>query len=343
MKRLSITDLHFGAKNNSETHNQDLLDFINYLIDWVVSNLPDEPVGLDILGDTFHTRDRLDVSTIYYARKGMSRLVDSGVFEDIRILKGNHDLYYRDTRIVSSVDIFRDMVNVVDDHEIVGDCLYTSWVCTGGEYDDLVELTKKHDIKYVFGHFEFSTFLMNENYRMTHGSTHKALSHVDKVFSGHYHMRQQKDNVTYVGTPFPYDMNDANDIDRGFMVFDTVSGEHHFVNYEKITIISMDYKEALQYDFENMDDMTIRVVIDDDISEDVLEDIKTKLDNGGFRETRISYNMHKASNEALQEETKIGELKGVDESVIAHIQQMTDVEDINKQLLQELYEESIHA
>lgn len=343
MKRIQITDLHFGNKNNSETHNQDLLDFFEYLKQWRKKTHPDEPVGLDILGDTFHTRDKLDVSTLHYARKGILETLDDGTFDDIRILKGNHDLYFRDTRLVSSVDIFKDRLNVVDDYEIVGDCLYVSWVCTGEEYDKLVELTKENDIKYVFGHFEFSTFLMNENYRMTHGSSHKALKHVDKVFSGHYHMRQQKDNVYYIGTPFPYDMNDANDVERGFCVFDTNTGEHEFINYEKIAIVSMDYTEALEYDFENMEDVSIRVVIDDDVSESTLNEIKEKLNGGGFRETRIAYNVNKAANEAVQEETEIGEIKSIDENVLTHIQQMTDVEDIDKELLQELYREAIDA
>jgi len=45
-------------------------------------------------------------------------------------------------------------------------------------------------------------------------------SKFEKVFSGHYHMKSQKDNITYLGNPYQLYWNDYG-CKRGFHVFDT--------------------------------------------------------------------------------------------------------------------------
>jgi hypothetical protein len=40
------------------------------------------------------------------------------------------------------------------------------------------------------------------------------------VFSGHFHMRQHRDNITYIGNAFPHNYSDAGDDDRGMMVLE---------------------------------------------------------------------------------------------------------------------------
>ena len=45
-------------------------------------------------------------------------------------------------------------------------------------------------------------------------------SKFDRVFSGHYHMKSKKDNVTYLGNPYQLYWNDYG-CKRGFHVFDT--------------------------------------------------------------------------------------------------------------------------
>jgi hypothetical protein len=40
------------------------------------------------------------------------------------------------------------------------------------------------------------------------------------VFSGHFHLRQQKRNVNYIGNCFPHNFADAGDDARGMMILD---------------------------------------------------------------------------------------------------------------------------
>jgi hypothetical protein len=40
------------------------------------------------------------------------------------------------------------------------------------------------------------------------------------VFSGHFHKRQSKGNVTYIGNAFPHNYADSGDDDRGMMILE---------------------------------------------------------------------------------------------------------------------------
>ena len=54
--------------------------------------------------------------------------------------------------------------------------------------------------------------------------TWNGFKHFDKferVYSGHYHMRSNKENIFYLGNPYEMYWNDVNDRDRGFHLFDT--------------------------------------------------------------------------------------------------------------------------
>ena len=44
--------------------------------------------------------------------------------------------------------------------------------------------------------------------------------HFDKVFSGHFHLRQQKKNIHYIGNCFPHNYADAGDESRGMMILE---------------------------------------------------------------------------------------------------------------------------
>ena len=46
------------------------------------------------------------------------------------------------------------------------------------------------------------------------------LGHFDKVFTGHFHKRQARKNVWYMGNAFPHNYADAGDDARGMMVLE---------------------------------------------------------------------------------------------------------------------------
>jgi len=337
MKIASSGDWHLGAKNGSEQHCKDVVDFVH----WMLEECEKREVSTFVhTGDFFDKRDKVDVLSLNYGLALINTLAD--FFPEVYMLKGNHDIMKKDTRFPSSLQVFESRVNLIEDYEQIGnDVMLTSWVCSGEEYDEIVKVSKKAKVKYMFGHFEFSNFKMNEHYVMEHGQTHKSLKHIKQIITGHYHSRQEKDNVLYNGAPFPMNYSNSNEDDLGFSILDTETGEVEFVVYNKIKILSMTAKEALGADFETMDDSTsIRVVIDEEMSDDDLASLQEKLSDAGIRDSKMVYKINK-TNLVLEEDTDLGEIVSIDQAVVDHLTKMTDVESIDKELLVGIYKEAM--
>jgi len=74
-------------------------------------------------------------------------------------------------------------------------------------------------------HFYMNAMIqMPETNELHAEDMHKA----DYVFSGHFHKRQQRKNVVYVGNCFPHNYSDAWDDERGMMMLEW-DGEPEFV------------------------------------------------------------------------------------------------------------------
>jgi hypothetical protein len=76
--------------------------------------------------------------------------------------------------------------------------------------------------RYVFGHFELPLFMMNAMVSMPdHGELQAShFKNPEYVFSGHFHKRQAKQNIVYIGNAFPHNYADAWDDDRGMMILE---------------------------------------------------------------------------------------------------------------------------
>jgi hypothetical protein len=78
----------------------------------------------------------------------------------------------------------------------------------------------KLNARYVLGHFELPHFKMNAMVEMPdHGELQaEHFDGVGEVFSGHFHLRQQRRNINYIGNAFPHNFADAGDDKRGCTV-----------------------------------------------------------------------------------------------------------------------------
>jgi len=211
-KAAVCTDIHFGLKSNSLTHNTDCENFI----DWFIETAKAE--GCEtcfFLGDWHHHRASINMQTLHYSLRCLEKL--SQAFDSVLFIPGNHDLYYRDRRDIHGVEWARHLPNIilVNDWFSQGDVVIAPWL-VGDDYKKLPKI----ESKYMFGHFELPHFKMNAMIEMPDTGEVKLDSFrgVDSVFSGHFHLRQQKQNVTYIGNCFPHNFADAGDSDRGMMI-----------------------------------------------------------------------------------------------------------------------------
>ena len=129
-------------------------------------------------------------------------------------------MYYKDSRTVNSIEFAKHIknLNLILEPLYTEDCAFIPWLVSE-EWKQLKDMPAK---PYVFGHFELPHFLMNAMVSMPDTNELRAedLHHHGYVFSGHFHKRQVKSNIHYIGNAFPHNYSDANDFRRGYMLLE---------------------------------------------------------------------------------------------------------------------------
>ena len=213
-KAAIFTDIHFGLKSNSVLHNEDCLAFVK----WATAKAREEGCETCLfLGDLHNTRASLNIVTLNYSLRALEHL--NANFERVYFIPGNHDLYYRDKRDIQSVEWAKHLPNVeiCNDWFSSGGVVIAPWL-VGDDHKRFAKL--KGD--YLFGHFELPGYLMNAMIEMPdHGEIKREdLGGFGHVYTGHFHKRQTKKNITYIGNAFPHNYADAGDDERGLTILE---------------------------------------------------------------------------------------------------------------------------
>jgi hypothetical protein len=213
-KAAVLTDIHFGLKSNSVTHNEDCLAFVQ----WFTAKAKQEGCETCIMmGDWHNNRSAINILTLNYSLKALEHLSEN--FDIVYFIPGNHDLYYRDKRDIQSAAWAKHIPNVqiVNDWFESGDVVICPWLVG----DDHKKLLKKKG-KYCFGHFELPGYYMNAMIAMpdTGEARREDFVGFEHVFSGHFHKRQSANNITYIGNAFPHNYADDGDEERGMMILE---------------------------------------------------------------------------------------------------------------------------
>ncbi len=211
-KAAVFTDIHWGLKSNSLLHNQDCDAFV----DWFIEQAQAEQceVGM-FLGDWHNHRASINLQTLQFSLRALEKL--SAAFERFYFIPGNHDLYYRDRRDIHGVEWARHLPNIIICNDWVqeGDVVIAPWL-VGNDHRRIPKMSAR----YMFGHFELPSFKMNAMVEMPdHGEINsESFQGFEQVFSGHFHLRQSKRNINYIGNAFPHNFSDAGDDQRGMMI-----------------------------------------------------------------------------------------------------------------------------
>jgi DNA repair exonuclease SbcCD nuclease subunit len=213
-KAAVFTDIHFGLKSNSQLHNDDCLNFVK----WATEKAQAEGCETCMfLGDWHNHRASINIVTLNYSLQALEHMNNN--FEHVYFIPGNHDLYYRDKRDIQSVEFAKHLPNITicNDWFAKDNVTIAPWLC-GDDHKRLPAMTGK----YLFGHFELPGYMMNAMVAMPdHGDIKREdLSGFDHVFTGHFHKRQTKKNITYIGNCFPHNYADAGDDERGMMILE---------------------------------------------------------------------------------------------------------------------------
>jgi DNA repair exonuclease SbcCD nuclease subunit len=328
-KAAVFTDIHFGLKSNSRTHNSDCEEFI----DWFIVNAKEKGCETCIFcGDWHHNRNSLNLTTMDATIRSMEKL--GKAFDKVLMFVGNHDLYYKDKRDVSSTEFARHIpgITVVDKILVEDDVALVPWL-VGDEWKKVGKIKAK----YLFGHFELPSFYMNAMVQMPDHGDLRAEHFVNQeyVFSGHFHKRQKQGKVHYLGNAFPHNYADAWDDDRGMMVLEH-GGEPEYINWEACPKYRTIKLSKLIDDTDKLikDKMYLRVTLDLPISYEEANFIKeTYISNYGVRELTL---IPQKQMEEISTDLDIAQFESVDQIVASEIAEL-DTANYNKNTLLQIY------
>lgn len=225
-----FTDIHLGLRHNSKEHNQDCLDYIEWFIAEAKARNAETCI---FMGDFHHHRNQINAQTLDYSISLLHRLNEE--FDTTYFMVGNHDLYFRDSRAITSMrfaSLF-PKIELVDTIMTRGDVSFVPWLVED-EWKGVENLASK----YLFGHLELPGFKMNAMVEMPDNGTlnSKHFPNQTYVFSGHFHKRQSKGKIHYIGNTFGHNFSDVWDFERGAM----------FLEWDKEPVF-LDYMEGPRF------------------------------------------------------------------------------------------------
>lgn len=231
-----IGDAHFGKNGFNIDFYENQMKFYNkqffpYLLENGIKHVV-------CTGDFFDHGTRQDVRLLLRVKNEFLNFFEKNEIM-LTVLVGNHDIYYKNTREVTTLDMFDNYkyLRVIKEPTImeIGNISWElyPWLLSGEAFAP--------KSKYIIGHFEINGFRMVGNFECTHGMNEKSLKNMTKVISGHFHLKQEKGPINYVGTPYAMDWNDVNE-DKGFYIIDDNANLEFIRNDESINYYEFDAK-----------------------------------------------------------------------------------------------------
>lgn len=340
MRLMMFTDIHWGARSNSDQHLQDCLDFIEWFCALAIK---EKATHIAFLGDWYENRNQINVRTLIASQEGARRLDALGI--PVYFLVGNHDLFHRSNRQIFSTDPFHDLKNFVmisEPMEITPELFATPFLFKD-EYPGLVGQINSY--KYVLGHFEFRNFVVTgADRRLDHGPDATAFSGPKYLLSGHFHKRQMDKNVVYIGNTFPTTYGDAGDAERGAALLTTDDEDLVFFNYENAPLF---YKARLTTVLSGAETFAprgrVRCLLDTDVGYSDVQALREEMmSTFGLREFSVEEDIQ-SKKDALSEGMDVEDdldLSSLDVTVRRLIHEgVAATATIDPAMLVELYEE----
>ena len=238
MKIALLTDTHFGARNDNLNFNNYFYDFYEgVFFPYLQQNNIKHCIHL---GDLMDRRKFVSYRILKDFRE---RFIQPFLHLeiDLHILVGNHDIYFRNTNDVNSLQelLGANYKNIhiypeAQDVDFGGfPILMMPWINPQNEIYSfgMMDETKADT---MVSHLEVVGFEMHGGHFSESGFDKSQFKKFDTIFSGHYHKKSDDGQIYYLGTPYQMTWSDYN-CPKGFHVFDTETRElTRIVNPNKI-------------------------------------------------------------------------------------------------------------
>lgn len=266
-----ITDTHFGIKNNSAVFRTYFAHFFEKVF---LPYIDQHNIKYVVhLGDLFDNRKIINIETLKYVRETFIEPLVLQRNVDLRVIIGNHDIYYRNTNDVNSIkELFNQYKNIkiyetpTDDKIGEKSFSFLPWV-NSENYNQFEKFVTKDSISTTaFGHLELIGYEVLRGIKSEEGYSGNLLSRFDTVYSGHFHMKHGDSRIQYLGTPYDMTFSDVDE-KKGFHVLDSDTGNiEYIVNpykmFFKIVYDDVAFESNIKdMKFEKYQDCYVKVIV----------------------------------------------------------------------------------
>lgn len=225
-----INDTHFGVRNDSSFFLEKCLSYFeNVVFPYIKEN---NITNMIHLGDFFDRRKYINFNTLSEVRRRFLEKIPKDVH--FHIILGNHDTFYKNTNEVNSLkELFRGYSNItlydtpstIDINNLKISLI--PWINDTNkiEYYDYIQTCSS---PILMGHFEIMGFEVINGVKHHNGILESAFNKFEMVLSGHFHMKQSKGNIHYLGTQYQMNFGEANAL-KGFHILNTDTRELEFI------------------------------------------------------------------------------------------------------------------
>ena len=345
-----ITDTHYGIRND----NHNFYDYQKKFNDYFFATLEDE--GIDTIihgGDLVDRRKYINFLTATRLKDDfLKRLNDY----DCYLICGNHDVYYRDTNSVSSLDtllggysnikVYKEPTEVV----IKGhDVLFLPWI-TADNQERSLKAIKSSRSKTVFGHLEIQGFEYLKGVECHEGLSRETFENFNRVYTGHFHLPSDNDRVFYTGAAYQFDWSDSIG-HRGFCIINLEDGEidrrtNPFTLFRTYTYDDIDNKEIIEKDleqgyFKKMKDNYVRLYITEKQTPALLSKVIEAIEEAMPIDLKIIDNTVFDGVKIAIDDTKVDDTPTTIRRYIDSMNLDNDTEKGIHRLMEELYHEAV--
>jgi hypothetical protein len=208
--------------------------------------------------------------------------------------------------------------------------------------EDILNLLETSDADNVCGHLELSGFEITPGMKMDHGMDASLFHRFKRVWSGHYHHKSTKGNITYLGNPYQMYWNDYKDR-RGFHIYDTESDRLKFVAnpYE---IFDKIFYDDTRVDYNKQDvscykNKFIKIIVEQKSDYHMFETLVDRLYNVGVHDVKIAETLLEDDLTDADENLEIKDTMTLLNEYIDEVEMSVNKSDL-KGLMKSLYIES---
>ena len=342
-----ITDTHWGCRNDSTIFIEFYRKFYRDVFFPTIDRL-----GIDtvlMLGDTFDRRKYTNHVSIKAAREiYFDELQKRNI--KTHIIVGNHDTAFKNTNEVNTIQLllgdYSNITPIPDPTTIevggVKICMIP-WICPEN-YDASMNELKTTTAEICMGHLEVAGFQMYRGMESHDGLNPSLFSKFDTTFSGHYHHRSTKGNITYLGTPYEITWQDYNDT-KGFHIFDLDTRELEFISNPLVMFTKLEYDDKdqapIDLDLLDLKDQYIKLVVVNKTDYYKFDQFVNKLYTKGAHDIKILEDFSEFSDADVATTVNLEDTLSILSNYIDSVNTDLDKEKI-KTYMKGLYSEALH-